>query len=276
VLATCATVIASQALITAAFSVTKQVIQLGYLPRLRILHTSVNETGQIYMPFVNWTLYACIVMAVIFFGSSSKLAAAYGITVTIDMLITTVMTFFVIRFAWHMALPLCAGLATGFFFVIDILFFSANAIKVFDGGWFPLLIGVIMFGMMMTWKQGRALMSERLRSRFAIDLVPFLDAVFSSPPTRVSGTAVFLNADAGTTPNALLHNLKHNKVLHKQNLFVTVKSHEVPWIKLRRTASSWSRWAELLAGHAALRFQERARCARSTQAPAQGPWRQVR
>jgi len=228
VLATCATVIASQALISAAFSVTKQVIQLGYLPRLRILHTSVNETGQIYVPFVNWTLYACIVMAVVFFGSSSKLAAAYGITVTIDMLITTVMTFFVIRHAWHMALPLCLA-ATGFFFVIDILFFSANAIKVFDGGWFPLLIGVIMFGMMMTWKQGRALMSERLRSD-SIDLVPFLDAVFSSPPTRVSGTAVFLNADAGTTPNALLHNLKHNKVLHEQNLFVTVKSHEVPWI----------------------------------------------
>lgn len=227
-LATCATVIASQALISAAFSVTKQVIQLGYLPRLRILHTSEKETGQIYIPFVNWALYGCIVMAVIFFGSSSKLAAAYGITVTIDMLITTVMTFFVIRYAWGMALPLCIG-ATSVFLVIDIMFFSANVIKVVDGGWFPLLIGVVMFALMMTWKSGRALLSERLRSD-AIDLHPFLDAVFSSPPTRVSGTAVFLNADAGTTPNALLHNLKHNKVLHKQNLFVTVKSHEVPWI----------------------------------------------
>ena len=230
ILATFATVIASQALISAAFSVTKQVIQLGYLPRLRIMHTSVESTGQIYIPFVNWTLYGCIVMAVVFFGSSGKLAAAYGITVTIDMLITTVMTFFVIRFAWRLALPLCIA-ATTFFFVIDVLFFSANVIKVIDGGWFPLLIGGIMFMLMMTWKQGRALLSERLRSD-SIDLEPFLDAVFSSPPTRVQGTAVFLNADAGTTPNALLHNLKHNKVLHEQNLFVTVKAHEVPWIGL--------------------------------------------
>ena len=230
ILATFATVIASQALISAAFSVTKQVIQLGYLPRLRIMHTSVESTGQIYIPFVNWTLYGCIVMAVVFFGSSGKLAAAYGITVTIDMLITTVMTFFVIRFAWKLALPLCIA-ATTFFFVIDVLFFSANVIKVIDGGWFPLLIGGIMFMLMMTWKQGRALLSERLRSD-SIDLEPFLDAVFSSPPTRVQGTAVFLNADAGTTPNALLHNLKHNKVLHEQNLFVTVKAHEVPWIGL--------------------------------------------
>ncbi len=229
-LATCATVIASQALISAAFSVTKQVIQLGYLPRLRILHTSVNETGQIYVPFVNWTLYGCIVMAVIFFGSSSKLAAAYGITVTIDMLITTVLTFFVIRFAWKLPMWLCLS-ATGVFFVIDLMFFGANVLKVVDGGWFPLLIGVVMFSLMMTWRDGRHLLSERLRSD-AIDLHPFLEAVFSSPPLRVSGTAVFLSADAGATPNALLHNLKHNKVLHAQNLFVTVKAHEVPWIGL--------------------------------------------
>ncbi|WP_199758560.1 potassium transporter Kup [Aquabacterium soli] len=228
VMATFAAVIASQALISAAFSVTKQIIQLGYLPRLRILHTSVNETGQIYIPFVNWTLYACIVLAVVFFGSASKLAAAYGITVTIDMLITTVMTFFVIRYAWKLSLALCL-FATGFFFVIDVLFFSANVVKVIDGGWFPLLIGAVMFTLMMTWKEGRALLSERLRTD-SIELEPFLDAVFSSPPTRVPGTAVFLIADAGTTPNALLHNLKHNKVLHEQNMFVTVRSHEVPWI----------------------------------------------
>jgi KUP system potassium uptake protein len=227
-LATCATVIASQALISAAFSVTKQVIQLGYLPRLRILHTSVNETGQIYIPFVNWALYGCIVMAVIMFGSSGKLAAAYGITVTIDMLITTVMTFFVIRYAWGLSWAVCIG-ATGIFLVIDLMFFGANVLKIIDGGWFPVLIGIIMYSLMMTWKDGRALLSERLRSD-AIDLHPFLEAVFSSPPVRVSGTAVFLNADAGTTPNALLHNLKHNKVLHEQNLFVTVKAHEVPWV----------------------------------------------
>nr|WP_315194354.1 potassium transporter Kup [uncultured Aquabacterium sp.] len=227
-LATCATFIASQALISAAFSVTKQVIQLGYLPRLRVLHTSERETGQIYIPFVNWSLYGCIVMAVIFFGSSSKLAAAYGITVALDMLITTIMTFFVIRFAWKMSLPLCIA-ATGIFFFIDLMFFGANVLKILDGGWFPLLIGVVMFSLMTTWKDGRALLSERLRSD-AIDLHPFLEAVFCSPPLRVEGTAVFLNADAGTTPNALLHNLKHNKVLHRQNLFVTVRSHEVPWV----------------------------------------------
>ena len=231
-LATCATVIASQALISAAFSVTKQVIQLGYLPRLRVLHTSVNETGQIYIPFVNWMLFACIVLAVGFFGSSSKLAGAYGITVTIDMLITTVMTFFVIRFAWGLALPICLA-ATGFFFFIDLMFFSANAIKIVDGGWFPLMIGMVMFTLMMTWKQGRSLLTERLRED-SIDLEPFLEAVFTNPPTRVSGAAVFLNAGIGSTPNALLHNLKHNKVLHEQNLFVTVVSHEVPWIGFER------------------------------------------
>lgn len=231
-LATCAAVIASQALITAAFSVTKQAIQLGYLPRLRILHTSVRETGQIYVPFINWALYGCIVLAVVAFGSSSALASAYGIAVTIDMLITTVMTFFVIRYAWKYPWSLCVA-ATVFFFVVDVTFFAANIIKVFDGGWFPLVIGAAMFLLMMTWKQGRALMRERLRED-AIDLKSFLEAVFVSPPTRVAGTAVFLVADQGITPNALLHNLKHNKVLHETNLFVTVKNHEVPWISFDR------------------------------------------
>ncbi len=227
-LATCATVIASQALISAAFSVTKQVIQLGYLPRLRITHTSVREAGQIYVPFVNWTLYGCIVIAVVLFGSSSALASAYGIAVTIDMLITTVMTFFVIRYAWNYPWAVCVA-ATGFFFVVDMMFFAANAVKVLDGGWFPLVIGAIMFTLMTTWKQGRQLLGERLRDE-SVELKSFLDSVFLSPPTRVPGTAVFLNAEKGTTPNALLHNLKHNKVLHDTNLFVTVRHHEVPWI----------------------------------------------
>ena len=227
-LATFATVIASQALITAAFSVTKQAIQLGYLPRLRIAHTSEHETGQIYLPFVNWGLFVGIVIAVVLFGSSNKLAAAYGITVTIDMLITTTMTFFVVRYAWKYPWSLVI-LATGFFFIIDFAFLAANIVKVLDGGWFPLLIGALMFTLMMTWKQGRKLMHERLRSD-AIDLPSFLESVFISPPTRVAGTAVFLVSDQGLTPNALLHNLKHNKVLHERNLFVTVRHHEVPWI----------------------------------------------
>ena len=231
-LATVAAVIASQALITAAFSVTKQAIQLGYLPRLRLLHTSVRETGQIYVPFVNWSLYVAVVIAVVMFGSSSALASAYGIAVTIDMTITTVMTFYVIRYAWKLPLPLCIA-ATGIFFVIDFIFFSANAVKIFEGGWFPLLIGSVMFLLMITWKQGRNLMARRLRDE-SIELKGFLESIFISPPVRVSGTAVFLNTERGATPFALLHNLKHNKVLHEQNLFVTVQHHEVPWIGFNR------------------------------------------
>jgi KUP system potassium uptake protein len=228
VLATLAAIVASQALITAAFSVTKQAIQLGLLPRMRILHTSVRDTGQIYVPFVNWSLFVFVVLAVVLFGSSSKLTAAYGVAVTIDMTITTVMTFFVIRYGWKYPLVLCV-LATGFFFLIDVLFLGSNLLKVPAGGWFPLLIGVGMFTVILTWKQGRRLMSARLRED-AIELDGFLASVFASPPTRVAGTAVFLTAEPGQTPNALLHNLKHNKVLHAQNLFVSVVHHEVPWI----------------------------------------------
>jgi KUP system potassium uptake protein len=231
-LATCATVIASQALISAAFSVTKQAIQLGYLPRLRITHTSVRAAGQIYIPAVNWGLYACIVGAVIAFGSSSALASAYGIAVTIDMLITTMMTFFVIRYAWRYPWALCVA-ATGLFFVVDALFFAANAVKILDGGWFPVAIGAVMFTLMTTWKRGRSLLGDRLRAE-AIELPAFLEAVFASPPARVEGTAVFLSAEPGITPNALLHNLKHNKVLHETNLFVTVRHHELPWIGFDR------------------------------------------
>ena len=232
VLATAATVIASQALITAAFSVTKQAIQLGILPRMAIRHTSVRDTGQIYVPFVNWGLFVFIVLAVGLFKTSSNLASAYGIAVTLDMSITTVMTFFVIRFGWKYPL-LPSLLATGFFFIIDITFFASNMLKLIAGGWFPIVIGIGMFTLMVTWVRGRALMSAKLRDD-AIDLTSFLEAVFVSPPTRVDGTAVFLSGDIGLTPNALLHNLKHNKVLHEYNLFVTVKHHEVPWVGLNR------------------------------------------
>ncbi len=231
-LATAATVIASQALITGAFSVTKQVIQLGYLPRLNIQHTSVRDTGQIYIPFVNWGLFVAIVLAVVMFRSSSNLAAAYGIAVTLDMLITTVLTFFVVRYGWKYPLWLCVA-ATGWFFLIDAVFFASNMLKLLDGGWFPLLIGGAIFTLMITWKRGRALMNDALKSD-AIELSSFLEAVFISPPARVEGTAVFLTAEPGSVPNAMLHNLKHNKVLHQQNLFVTVCSHEVPWVGLTR------------------------------------------
>jgi KUP system potassium uptake protein len=231
-LATLATVIASQALISGAFSVTKQVIQLGYLPRLQVLHTSVKDTGQVYLPFVNWGLFVAIVLAVVMFKTSSNLASAYGIAVTLDMLITTVLTFFVLRYSWKYPLALCLG-ATGFFFVVDLAFFSSNMMKLFDGGWFPLMIGGSVYMLMLTWKDGRRLMNDKLRVD-AIDLNSFLGSVFVSPPLRVEGSAVFLTAEPRTVPNALLHNLKHNKVLHANNLFVTVRNHEVPWIGMAK------------------------------------------
>jgi KUP system potassium uptake protein len=231
-LATLATVIASQALITGAFSVTKQVIQLGYLPRLQVLHTSVKELGQIYIPFVNWGLFVLIVLAVALFKSSSNLAAAYGIAVCTDMLITTILTFFVIRYSWNLPLYLCIG-ATGFFFVVDFAFWASNLMKLFEGGWFPLVIGGGIFLLMITWSDGRRLLNESMKAD-SFGLVDFLEAVFVAPPARVDGTAVFLTAEIGSVPNALLHNLKHNKVLHRQNLFVTVRSHEVPWIGLNK------------------------------------------
>jgi KUP system potassium uptake protein len=234
VLATLATVIASQALITGAFSVTKQVVQLGYLPRLNVEHTSVRDTGQIYLPAVNWGLFVAIVIAVVMFRSSTNLAAAYGIAVTLDMLITTTLTFFVIRYGWNYPLPLCIA-ATGCFFVVDFAFFSSNLLKLVEGGWFPLAIGGCIFTLMTTWKRGRTILNEKLRSD-AIELRSFLESVFAQPPLRVPGTAVFLTAEPGTVPNAMLHNLKHNKVLHDHNLFVTVRSHEVPWIGLDKRA----------------------------------------
>ncbi len=227
-LATVATVIASQALISGAFSATKQTIQLGYLPRMRILHTSIKESGQIYLPAVNWALYVGVILAVATFGSSSALAAAYGISVSLVMVITTVMTYFVIRHRWHYPLWLCL-LATSGFFVVDVGFFISNSLKIMQGGWFPIALALGLFTLLATWKEGRRLLKEALRSS-SMELESFLDSVFTHPPVRVEGTAVFLTAESGMVPNAFLHNLKHNKVLHKQNLFVTVRNHEVPWI----------------------------------------------
>ena len=229
-LATMATVIASQALISGAFSATKQIVQLGYLPRFYMLHTSIKETGQIYIPFINWALFVAIALAVVFFKSSTALATAYGIAVCGNMLITTILTFYVIRYRWNYSLALCIS-ATGIFFLIDFAFLASNALKFLDGGWFPILIAGSIFLLMVTWKEGRSILHKKLQAD-SIDLKSFLEAVFVSPPARVEGTAVFLTGEPGTVPNALLHNLKHNKVLHENNLFVTVRSHEVPWIGL--------------------------------------------
>ena len=227
-LATMATVIASQALISGAFSATKQIVQLGYLPRFYMLHTSIKETGQIYIPFINWALFVAIVLAVVFFKSSESLATAYGIAVCGNMLITTVLTFYVIRYSWNYSLALCLA-ATGIFFTIDFAFLASNMLKFAQGGWFPILIAGAIFTLMVTWKQGRAILHEKVQAD-ALDLNSFLEAVFVSPPSRVEGTAVFLTGEPGTVPNALLHNLKHNKVLHANNLFVTVRNHEIPLI----------------------------------------------
>ena len=229
-LATAAAVIASQAQISGAFSVTKQVIQLGFLPRLQVRHTSVYDKGQIYIPFVNWALFALIVLAVGLFRSSGNLAAAYGIAVTTDMLITTVLTFFVIRYTWKLPLMLCIT-ATGVFFTVDVLFWASNLLKLLHGGWFPLVIAGVVFLLMVTWRDGRARLGAAMQES-ALELQAFLDALFLAPPTRVPGTAVFLTSKEALVPNALLHNLKHNKVLHAQNVFVTVRSHEVPWVAM--------------------------------------------
>lgn len=227
-LATAATVIASQATISGAYSMTQQAIKLGYLPRMSILHTSSKAVGQIYVPTVNWVLLAAVVLAVIGFGSSSRLASAYGVAVMGTMLATTFLTFFVIRFSWRYPLWLCV-IVTGFFMLVDATFLAAALHKVLDGGWFPLLLGAAIFSVMLTWRNGRKALFERLRES-SIPLRPFLDSLFKSPPQRVPGTAVFLNTAIDLTPHALLHSLKHYNVLHEHNVFMTLQFLDVPWV----------------------------------------------
>jgi KUP system potassium uptake protein len=227
-LATAATVIASQSVISGVFSMTKQAIQLGFLPRMQIKYTSDKKIGQIYMPFVNWTLLAVVVMAVLGFGSSTNLAAAYGFAVTGTMVIETLLTFFVLRFAWKYPLIL-ALLPTAFFLTIDSAFFASTTLKLTQGGWFPLAIATIIFSVMITWNRGRQLLIDHLRS-VAIPLRPFLESLFANPPTRVAGTSVFLTADPTGVPHALLHNLSHNQVLHERVVFLTVEYLDIPLV----------------------------------------------
>ena len=227
-LATLAAIIASQAVISGAYSLTKQAIQLGFLPRMAIRHTSAREAGQIYMPMVNWALLAGVVAAVLFFGSSSALAGAYGIAVTLTMMITTVLTYFVVREGWRLPAPLAVG-ATAFFLAIDALLVAGCAVKFFDGGWFPLVLGLLLFGVMSTWSRGRALLLRSIR-REGIELQPFIDALDTGSLQRAARTAVYAVADPGTVPQALLHNLKHNQVLHQHNVLLTVLFQEQPWV----------------------------------------------
>jgi KUP system potassium uptake protein len=229
-LATAATIIASQATISGAYSITKQAIQLGFLPRMNVVHTSASVIGQVYIPAVNWILLTAVLGAVIGFGSSSELAAAYGVAVTATMLVDTLLTFFVIRFGWGYPLALCIA-STGFFIIVDMAFFSATLLKVADGGWFPLAIGAAAFTFMTTWRRGREILFERLRAS-TVPLEPFLDSLFRDAPRRVAGTAVFLTATPDVVPHAFLHNLYHNKVLHERVVFLKVTVKDVPAVPL--------------------------------------------
>ncbi len=227
-LATVATVIASQAVISGAYSMTRQAVLLGLLPRLQVLHTSAREMGQIYMPQVNWALLAGVLLAVVGFGSSSALAAAYGIAVTLTMLMTTLLTFFVVRHAWRLPLPV-AMFATGAFLLLDLLLVIACSVKFMDGGWFPLVAGAAIFVVMATWRRGREALADHIRKDDPA-LQPFIASLAASDMPRVQRTAVYAVANPDTVPQALMHNLKHNQVLHQRNLILTVVFHDVPWI----------------------------------------------
>ena len=229
-LATLAAIIASQAVISGAYSMTRQAIQLGVLPRMQVRYTSAREAGQIYMPAVNWALLVGVVAAVLGFGSSSALAGAYGVAVTLTMLITTVLTWFVIRDGWRLPAPL-AGAATVLFLAVDLVLVAGCAIKFFDGGWFPLALGATLFVLMRTWQRGRDAQRAVLQ-RDGLALQGFIDAIDPRGMHRVPRTAVYAVASAETVPQALLHNLKHNQVLHERNVILTVVFSEVPWVPM--------------------------------------------
>jgi len=227
-LATLATVIASQAVISGAYSLTRQAIQLGYCPRLMVEHTSENEIGQVYLPWINWGLFVAVVGLVLGFGSSSNLAAAYGIAVSGTMIVTTLLAYFVVRRMWNWGW-LSTALVIAAFMTVDLVFFTANAAKVLDGGWFPLVVGIAVYTLLSTWKRGREILFERLRPG-AIALEPFIRSITEHPPVRVPGTAVFLTATQEGVPHALLHNLNHNKVLHERVVLLTVRSEDIPHV----------------------------------------------
>lgn len=225
---TVATVIASQAVISGTYSLTRQAIQLGYCPRLDIFHTSESEIGQIYMPWINWTLLAAVLLLILSFGSSSNLASAYGVAVTGMMAIDTILAYFVVTNLWKWSRWIAAPIAI-IFFVIDIALFSANTVKILNGGWFPFLIAITLFVLFTTWYRGRQAVAREL-SPDSIELQPFIDSLTSYPPQRVSGTAVFMTASEKGVPHALLHNLNHNKVLHERVVLLTVKTEEIPHV----------------------------------------------
>jgi len=228
VLATFATVIASQAVISGAFSLTSQAILLGFVPRMRILHTSEDERGQIYIPLINWMLLVLVVAVVLAFKKSDNLAAAYGVAVTTTMVITTMLAGVVMRaeWKWH---PVLVTLVIGAFITVDLAFFTANLLKIADGGWFPLLLGGAAFFLLMTWYSGRMLLRMRIKDD-GIPLEPFVEGLLAHPPHRVGGTAVFMTGNINTVPVALLHNLKHNRILHERVFFLKISIWDVPYV----------------------------------------------
>ena len=228
-LATAAAIIASQALISGAFSLTRQAVQLGYAPRLDIEHTSSREMGQVYVPQVNWFLAVSTILIVIGFRSSSALAAAYGIAVTLTMVITAILLQVVMTERWKWPMPAAAAITT-LFLSIDLAFLGANLLKVLQGGWLPLFIGGVLFTLMTTWKTGRKLVAERLSAR-AYPFEEFIAALNAMPPVRVAGTAVFMTAQPRGTPPALAHNLRYNKVLHEHVIVLTVTTVQVPHVR---------------------------------------------
>ena len=235
ILATMATVIASQALISGAYSLTMQAVQLGYLPRFDIDHTSPREIGQVYIASINWSLMIACVGLVVSFRSSTNLAAAYGVAVTTTMVITTILLFFVMRERWKWTLPVSVSL-TALFLVVDVSFFAANIVKVPAGGWFPLVVGGVMFFVMTTWKLGRTRMTAALK-RGDLPIERFIGSITTHPQTRVPGTAAYLFPDPGVTPPALLANLRHNEVLHETVVLVSVQTSNVPRVPQVRRAT---------------------------------------
>ena len=232
VLAAAATVIASQAVISGAFSMTNQAIQLGYCPRMDIDHTSDQEIGQIYVPQINWFLLVAVIVLVLTFRTSDNLAAAYGLSVCGTMVMTTLLAFNVLARKARRGLRVGMWVVLLAFLIVDLLFLSSNMLKLPDGGWFPLVIGMIAFTFMTTWKRGRVLLSERLREG-ELPLQGFVESLESSPPQRVEGTAIFMTTSMDSVPHALLHNLKHNKVLHESVVFLTIRTADIPFVAKR-------------------------------------------
>ena len=227
-LATVAAAIASQAVISGTYSMTKQAIQLGFLPRTKIVQTSALEIGQIYLPVVNWILMIGVLVAAIGFGSSTTLTFAYGLAVSGTMLITTILTYFVLRYGWRYNVFVCIA-ATGFFVLVDLAFVAASSIKLVDGGWFPLALGILLLVVMTTWRRGRKLLLDKT-GEGGLLLRDFIQGIAVDPPQKVAGTGVFMTANPGSVPNALLHNLKHNKVLHERVVVLTIVVEDIPYV----------------------------------------------